>query len=278
MREPLKFNQRTPVIAVLIMPGAARTRVESVVAALGYAVEHAVPDVHPAAGIVHDLLPLDGAARRVAEWRKRWPGTPCLLYIAPHPGIEPHVTELGRRLGVRLLFQSNDTSESTRLAGFLDEWLGAAALTVVHRALDIVLRDCLPVVTSFAHAATVAVGAPGGARTVAAVAPLARARPWMIQRAGRQRSLPPKELLDWVSLLVIGVTADWTDGDASAAARLLGYRPGRVARLLRNRGLPDDMTVSGPLFFDRALLGLARRCGVAREDVEVEFGRDLQEA
>ncbi len=89
-----------------------------------------------------------------------------------------------------------------------------------------------------------------------------------LERACGDASLPPpKEMLDWITLLVAAYTAAATQTRTCRVAACLGVDSQKLWRLRHRLLAPAFLREPGTSVreFERVLLGFADRCGIARE-------------
>ncbi|HEY2825445.1 MAG TPA: hypothetical protein VGI83_07875 [Gemmatimonadales bacterium] len=98
--------------------------------------------------------------------------------------------------------------------------------------------------------------------------PLLSVTPRVAERAFAQAGLPtPKRLADWLTLMVIALSAERGRSTLAEAARLFGYNANDFYRL-RHRVLPPSvggLDAHATQAFDITLLAFAEACGISRE-------------
>jgi hypothetical protein len=109
------------------------------------------------------------------------------------------------------------------------------------------------------------------------VLPLLSLTPRVAERAFGEAGLPrPKRFADWLTLMLIALSAERGRTTLGEAARHYGYNPNEFYRL-RQRVLPPalrDLPTGVTQAFDLTLLAFAEACGVSRDRVLAAIALD----
>jgi hypothetical protein len=228
--------------------------------------------------LVYDLNPWDRRAlaivRRLTDVA---PSAPILLYVPHTPGVGALLEDCAGDPRVFVKLQFNDGTEIERLKAELVR----IGRQIPCEQLAMLLRCALPEaparVRDFLWGSLQALAHPTGqnhptAHSVAAGLGLSVRT---LERALAACGLPqPKELLNWLTLLYITLTAERTARSTAATGRAMGWRPTDIYRL-RHRllhrvgGEPlNGMSRAQAGEFDLAFLALIKRCGVPESRVQ----------
>ncbi len=263
-------------VAVCISTAGARDRVRRALAERDLDIVFVTPEelafeptvVAGYLGVVYDLEPLTSASvELVAALRSRQPWMPILLYPALNDGVLELTLGIGGIAGVSAKGQMCDRFEVGRLKGFVERCLGAAPTARVTALVSLLLADAPTRVIEFARIAVHRLAQPNCDRTVMGLAAALELTPRSLQRTWPRQDLPqPKELLDWLVLLVVAHVAAWSGVTVRTVSRTLGVEPSSFYRL-RRRLMPKTPRPGGDQTgeeFDLVLLAFAQRCRVSR--------------
>jgi hypothetical protein len=220
----------------------------------------------PWAGLIHDLNPWDreGLAQ-VVRVRREYPDLPILVYPPARVGVADLLVRCGALTGLRALLQRVAPEEIDRLHRLLVSLLAERPRARVLLMLRAMAPAAPPCAWTFAELALIRLSegrGPAGLR----VGPLARelgASERTLERASHRTALPPpKELLEWLALLLAAVSAVSAGTTVVGAARVLGIHARDLYRL-RRRLLPGHTrarSLHPDQECDMVLLALAERC------------------
>lgn len=223
----------------------------------------ALRQAQPVTALIHDLAPWDiSCVRQFERIRREYPDLPILFYAPARPGVAELLVRCARLSWLRAELQQSFCVQET------------------HRVRDVLrsLREEEPRARLFRMIQTVAPGAPQRAWsfTQLALKNLRRCPPadrlTVVRLADRlgvsERTLerswsrsvlpPPKEFLEWLTLLLVSLMAVSSGATVSRVARGLGIDSQRLYRL-RLRLLPSHLR-SVPTNFDTVFLAFAERC------------------
>jgi len=264
-------------VAVCVRGAGARDRVRRALAQGDLDVVLVTPEelaVDPIAvagclGVIYDLEPMTSASvELVAALRSQQPWLPILLYPALNDGVLELTLGIGGTPGVYAKEQVPDSLEVGRLKEFIERCLRAAPTARVTTLVSLLLADAPPRILEFTRVAVHRLARPNCDRTVMGLADALELTPRTLQRAWPRQDLPqPKELLDWLVLLVVAHVAVWSGVTVRTVSRILGVEPNTFYRL-RLRLMPKAPRPHGEQpgqEFDLVLLAFAERCRVPRQ-------------
>jgi hypothetical protein len=198
--------------------------------------------------------------------RREYPDLPILVYAPARVGVADLLVRCGTLTGLRAELQQRVAAEEIdRLHRLLVTLLAERPRARVLQMLRAMAPAAPPRAWTFAELALIRLSerrGPAGLR----VGPLARelgASERTLERAWHHTALPPpKELLDWLALLLAAVSAESAGTTVARAARALRIHSQHLYRL-RCRLLPGH-TPTRSLHpnqeCDLVLLALAERC------------------
>jgi len=212
-------------------------------------------------GIVYDLYPWDITATLHLEGlRHRFPDLLILLYAPARAGIARLLSLCAHTSGVHAeLQQGCSTREAERLrelvTGMLDDGPRLRLLRMIQAALP-PMRDTVWRFTELA------LRLMGRSRlTVGGLASGLGISERTLERSWCETSVPaPKELLEWITLLFVGLLSAQSGFSVASAARGLGIDTQALYRL-RHRLLSTDLR-QGRDDFEVVFLAFADRCRV----------------
>jgi hypothetical protein len=219
--------------------------------------------------VVYDLEPMTAASvELVAALRAYQPWMPIVLYPSLREGVLELMLDAGSIPGVSAKEQVLDAEEVDRLYRYLEKVLSAAPASRVAGLVTQLLAGAPDRLLDFARVAVTRLARPDGDRTVSGAAEGLGLTPRTLQRAWPRHELPqPKELLDWLTLLVVSNVASWSGVSLRPVSRILGIEASTFYRL-RRRLMPSAPRPRGdqPAHeFDLVLLAFAARCRVSRK-------------
>ena len=267
----------SPIVACAVGEGAARELLVAALVAEGADVRPmappqlatGLPSLDPCTALVYDLAPVtDASVDLIHTLRSRHPWLPILLYPPLREGVVPLILAAGQIPGVKAKGQCLDSLEPQRLRAFIRDALASAPASRIGTMVSLLITGAPPRLLAFAQVALRRLGArnPASSRTVGAIASELGMTPRTLQRAVPDDTLPPpKELLDWLTLLFITKVASWSGVSLRTVARDFRIDPNTFYRL-RRRLMPDAPNpgrAQAAQEFDLVLLSFAERCRVS---------------
>ncbi len=267
------MSPATPAIAVCIQNQQARLRVREALHALSHRlVDNNLPDglggLAGCRAVIYDLLPVERGSDLVAALRRHHPTISVLLYVPLEHGILRSAVTANRGASVAMLEQEEGPREFERLVSFLRGHLTRVPEEIAAALLDLALGEH-DRVRRFVRAvlARRAGGVPSQRCTVAFAAADMRLKRRTLYKAWPGEPVPPpKELLDWTTVVLVTFTAQWAEISINRAAGECGLDPERW-RSLRERLCPREGLGRLPpsQALDLLILRLAERCRLSRE-------------
>lgn len=260
---------RQHVLTAIVREEAVPRIVPSSAALLAQLGSPNVPSV-----LVYDLAPWDETAIAILkDLRRRLPALPVLLYVPSLPGVASLLVACGTLGGVEAELQRDEPQDVLRVRAKLRKLI---ASTPGYQVVQM-FRGLAP--TMPRHAVSYVRWVVGrlseesdcSALTVAAAArDLALSERTLERAVRRSRWPPPKELLDWIILLFVYLTAATGGRGAGSVCRSLGLDAQRLYRI-RGRLLPKTTRValrSPAGHIELVLLEFASRCRGSRRPAE----------
>jgi len=221
----------------------------------------------PWTALIHDLNPWDltGVAQ-VEAVRQEHPDLPILLYAPGRVGVVNLLLRCARLPGVRAeLQQPLGPQETERLRQVLRALLDERPRARILRMLQTVAPNAPARAWTFTELALQRLGKDlgPGPLTVQLLARNLGVSQRTLERSWHGSVLPPpKELLEWLALLLAAINAASAGTTVARAARALGIDSQRLYRL-RRRLLPPPLRVVFPPRheeFEAAFLAFVERC------------------
>lgn len=210
-------------------------------------------------GLIHDLYPWDVTGTvQIERLRQRFPDLLILLYAPARAGIAELLLFCARLSGVRVELQQAFTpGEVERLRNLVVSMMGEGPRLRLCRMIQAVTPDVPASAWRFTELALRSMGR--GRLTVGKLATGLGVSQRTLERTWRDAPLPaPKELLEWLSLLLAGLLSAQSGISVASAARALGIDTQQLYRF-RKRLLPRVLRSSREEF-DTILLAFAGRC------------------
>lgn len=213
--------------------------------------------------LVHDLHPWDlSGAREIEEVRREHPGLPILVYAPNRVGIADLLLRCACLHGVRAeLQQTFSAREADRLRSLIVSFIDDGARARVLQMIQSVDPDAPTRAWTFIDLALRTMGRQTTTErlTVAQLANRLGVSQRTLERSWRIAALPPpKELLEWLALLLSGLLSAQSGITVARAARKLGLDSQQLYRF-RQRLLPDVLR-SAREDFETVFLAFVGRC------------------
>ncbi len=279
------------LVAVCVRDTAAKARVADSAASHRARIVHTSWDalrddldrLSGCALLVYDLAPWNETTQTVMRrLRHEFPFLPILAYAPVKPGVGGVIADTLAFRGVTLKLQFEDRAEVGRLREAVEAALHSTPVWWTKQIVDWLLPSLPNPVRDFLNA-IFALFASGetpvtslSARTISGRLGL---DPRTVERACSSASLPPpRETLDWITLLTLAIAATRLGCTTAAASQVFGVSKRRLRNLrepLRAAGF--EPTKSNPAAeFDVAIGLLARRCGIPADRVAEVTTRFVQ--
>jgi hypothetical protein len=218
-------------------------------------------------GLVYDLAPWDESALEAVHGvRRDFPALPIFLVVPSRETAAELLLQCGTLPCVHGVLHGPSSHERVK-DGVIA--LLATAPTTVLRKIVLALFPGIPERgTDYVARVVDGLQEERDSVRVGDLLPALSLTPRIAERAFAEAGLPrPKRLADWLTLLLIALTAERGLISLGEAARHYGYDPNEYYRL-RQRVLPPalrDLPAGAPQAFDLTLLAFAEACGVSRD-------------
>ena len=219
---------------------------------------------------VYDLAPWNDVALHLLRCvTTSHPAVPVLLFVPTRTDVASLLVRCGSAPCLTAEFQLRDREQVIRLRAAMRDLVRNAPGEVIGSTI-VSLMPPDPNVARFCRQAVahLCYSKDQGALTVYSVSHDLHVGVRTLERACGDASLPPpKEMLDWITLLVAAYTAAATQTRTCRVAAYLGVDSQKLWRLRHRLLAPAFLREPGTSVreFERVLLGFADRCGIARE-------------
>jgi len=216
-----------------------------------------------ACALLDDLYPWDetGVAR-IQLVRREYPDLPILLYPPARPGIAELLTACTRIPGVHAeLQQLPGTRDPDRLRFMMKKVLEEGPRIRLLRMLRTIIQNAPSRMWAFSELALSSIGHQQTTHclTVSKLAFQLGFSPRTLERSWCNEAIPgPKEMLEWLALLLAALLAAQSGVTVARAARTLGMDSQQLYRI-RQRLLPTKCDAARASF-DAIFLAFADRC------------------
>jgi hypothetical protein len=219
------------------------------------------------AGLVYDLAPWDDTAMEtVLRVRSDFPTMPIFLVV---PSGERAAVLLARCAALPCVHGVlHGPGVVPRVRDGLQVLLANTPASVVGHVLLALFPELPERIAEYATCVIEGLEADRDAVRVGELLPTLALTPRVAERTFSQAGLPtPKRLADWLTLMLIAMTAERGQTTLADAARHLGYNSNDFYRL-RHRVLPPGLQgieTHATQALDLTLLAFAEACGISRE-------------
>ena len=220
------------------------------------------------AALIYDLAPWDERAlARIDHLRSLRPELPLLLYLPPVSPAVSLVPSCGRLTNVRLRMQERHGDGVKGLQQDV-RWL---LRSVPVREIMTQVADALPEVSSlttlFSHHVLRRLSVKRRATVTSAARALGLSKRTLERRMRNDRLPPPKEIIDWLTILHVSLIAARSSLSVSRVARSIQMNPNdlyRIKKRLADRTPRGRLACSSDLY-STTLAAFAGRCRALRE-------------
>ena len=266
---PWQQATRRERVAFCVTSGEARSVVLTALRSAGIEPVPALPlqlystlsRPHAIDALIHDLHPWDlSIVGQLEAIRTRYPDLPILIYAPVRPGIADLLVRCAHLPSLHAeLQQSADGQQSQRVRRLLRLLIDEVPSTRLLRILETAVPNAPPRAWSFTRMALqhVCRGARSERPTVRGLANKLGVSERTLERSWPRSVLPaPKEMLAWLILLLVTLTATASRTSAARVAHGLGLDSQHLYRI-RRKLLPVGMRTSD---FEAVLLAFYERC------------------
>jgi hypothetical protein len=225
------------------------------------AAEIAATRSHGYSALIYDLAPWDDRALvGISRLRRFRPEMPILFYVPPVSRAVALVPRCGGIPNVRMRMQERNATSEFRLDV---RWLVQAVPSwEIMARLTEVLPDMPPAVRQLAHYVLRVLTVERKPTVETAAKALGLSKRTLERRARGDKALPPKELIDWLTLLHVSFIAVRSSLSISKVARCAGINPNDLYRTKKRLAVRSGQRIVGEAedWFSEVVAAFAARC------------------
>ena len=218
---------------------------------------------HDYAALIDDLSPWDDRALvGINRLRRTRPEIPILFYVPPVPRAVALIPRCGRLTDVRLLMQEPNGNGVANLQGDIRWLIRSVPSCEILNRMNGVLPDMPPILRVLAQYVLRSRGIERRPTVGAAARALSLSNRTLERRVRDDNLPPPKELIDWVTLLHVSFIAERGRTSISKVARFEGANPNGLYRTKKRLADRAGRKIASrtEAWFSDAVAAFAVRC------------------